>query len=47
MEQNIINYLRLLGFMKLPVLLGKINVPFVPENECPRNQKISDIDLVI
>ena len=47
MRQNIINYLRLLGFTKLPVLLGKINFSFVPGNEFPRKQIIPDIDLVI
>ena len=33
--------------MKLPVLLGKINFPFLPGNEFLRNLIISDIDLLI
>ena len=38
---------RLLRFMKLPVLLCKIDFSFVPGNEFPRNQIIFDTDLVI
>ena len=47
MKKSIINYLKLLGFMKLPVLLGKMNFPFVPGKEFPWNQIISDIELVM